>query len=110
MNGRTADIAWSAAQAQTLIPLAHSKNVRVLLCVGGASSSQFPSAITATNRPKFVAGLMNLVKTYGYDGLDLDAASLHVGLSGLLDPGDERFGATVTAIEAELPALRMGQQ
>jgi trehalose-phosphatase len=40
--------------------------------------------------------------TTAYDGLDLDAASLHVGLSGLLDPADERFGATVTAIEAEL--------
>jgi trehalose-phosphatase len=40
--------------------------------------------------------------TTAYDGLDLDAASLHVGLSGLLDPSDDRFQATVTAIEAEL--------
>jgi trehalose 6-phosphate phosphatase len=40
--------------------------------------------------------------TTAYDGTDLDAASLHVGLSGLLDPADERFHATVTAIEAEL--------
>ncbi|MGI5350652.1 trehalose-phosphatase [Streptomyces sp. CA-250714] len=40
--------------------------------------------------------------TTAYDGLDLDAASLHVGLSGLVDPTDERFAATVTAIESEL--------
>jgi trehalose-phosphatase len=40
--------------------------------------------------------------TTAYDGLDLDAASLHVGLSGLIDPADPRFQATVTAIEAEL--------
>ena len=40
--------------------------------------------------------------TTAYDGLDLDAASLHVGLSGLIDPADARFQATVTAIEAEL--------
>ena len=40
--------------------------------------------------------------TTAYDGLDLDAASLHVGLSGLIDPTDARFQATVTAIEAEL--------
>ena len=40
--------------------------------------------------------------TTAYDGLDLDAASLHVGLSGLIDPSDERFAATVTSIEAEL--------
>ncbi|CAL99809.1 trehalose 6-phosphatase [Saccharopolyspora erythraea NRRL 2338] len=40
--------------------------------------------------------------TTAYEGSDLDAASLHVGLSGLIDPSDERFTATVTAIEAEL--------
>jgi trehalose-phosphatase len=40
--------------------------------------------------------------TTAYDGSDLDAASLHVGLAGLLDPADERFQATVDAIEAEL--------
>ncbi len=40
--------------------------------------------------------------TTAYDGTDLDAASLHIGLSGMIDPTDERFQATVTAIEAEL--------
>jgi trehalose 6-phosphate phosphatase len=40
--------------------------------------------------------------TTAYEGSDLDAASLHVGLSGLIDPSDERFSSTVTAIEAEL--------
>ncbi|MGP4019485.1 trehalose-phosphatase [Saccharopolyspora sp. 5N708] len=40
--------------------------------------------------------------TTAYEGSDLDAASLHVGLAGLIDPSDERFQATVTAIESEL--------
>ncbi|WP_034289766.1 trehalose-phosphatase [Amycolatopsis benzoatilytica] len=40
--------------------------------------------------------------TTAYDGTDLDAASLFVGLTGLIDPTDERFQKTVTAIEAEL--------
>lgn len=40
--------------------------------------------------------------TTAYDGTDLDAASLHIGLSGMIDPTDERFQSTVTAIEAEL--------
>ena len=40
--------------------------------------------------------------TTAYDGTDLDAASLFVGLTGLIDPADERFQQTVTAIEAEL--------
>nr|WP_296772847.1 trehalose-phosphatase [Rhodococcus sp. (in: high G+C Gram-positive bacteria)] len=40
--------------------------------------------------------------TAAYDGTDLDAATLHIGLSGLIDPSDPRFAATVTATEAEL--------
>ncbi len=40
--------------------------------------------------------------TAAYDGVDLDAASLFIGLSGLLDPADPRFVATVSATEAVL--------
>ncbi len=40
--------------------------------------------------------------TAAYDGLDLDAAALVVGLSGLLAPDDPRFVATVHAVEAGL--------
>ncbi|SIS17833.1 trehalose-phosphatase [Williamsia sterculiae] len=40
--------------------------------------------------------------TAAYDGTDLDAATLHIGLSGLIDPTDDRFAATVRATEAEL--------
>jgi hypothetical protein len=40
--------------------------------------------------------------TAAYGDSDLDAASLHVGLSGLLDPADPRFQSTVTAVEAGL--------
>lgn len=40
--------------------------------------------------------------TAAYDGTDLDAATLHIGLSGLIDPTDKRFAATVVATEREL--------
>jgi trehalose 6-phosphate phosphatase len=40
--------------------------------------------------------------TAAYGSPDLDAASLHVGLSGMIDPADHRFQATVTAVEAGL--------
>jgi trehalose-phosphatase len=40
--------------------------------------------------------------TTAYDGTDLDAATLLIGMVGLLDPSDHRFHATVTATEAEL--------
>lgn len=40
--------------------------------------------------------------TAAYDGHDLDAAALWVGLSGLLPPDDPRFVATVSAVERGL--------
>lgn len=40
--------------------------------------------------------------TVAYDSPDLDAAVLHIGLSGLLEPTDPRFLDTVTAVEREL--------
>jgi len=44
------------------------------------------------------------VKSYtvAYDSPDLDAAVLHIGLSGLLDVTDPRFYQTVSAVEREL--------
>ena len=40
--------------------------------------------------------------TQAYDTMELDAASLWIGLAGLVPSDDERFLATVTAIESEL--------
>mgnify|MGYP001242790178 CR=1 FL=1 len=40
--------------------------------------------------------------TAAYDGSDIDASVLAVGLYGLVDPGDERFLGTVAAVEREL--------
>ena len=44
--------------------------------------------------------------TAAYDGLDLDAAALQVGLSGLLPADDERFAATVEAVEPRCARVR----
>jgi trehalose-phosphatase len=40
--------------------------------------------------------------TAAYDGADLDAATLIIGLCGLLPPDDPRFAGTVRAVEAKL--------
>ncbi|MCB9855737.1 MAG: trehalose-phosphatase [Phycisphaerales bacterium] len=40
--------------------------------------------------------------TAAYDGEDLDASALAVGISGLLPPDDERFAGTVEAVEKAL--------
>ncbi len=37
-----------------------------------------------------------------YDGNDLDAAALHVGLSGMIAPDDPRFISTIDAVEHDL--------
>ncbi len=40
--------------------------------------------------------------TAAYDGVDLDAAALQIGLCGLLPADDDRFAATVEAVELRL--------
>lgn len=40
--------------------------------------------------------------TSAYDGNDLDAAALFVGLSGMLEPDDARFVTTIDAVNREL--------
>lgn len=40
--------------------------------------------------------------TAAYEGVDLDAATLMVGLTGLVSPDDERFVGTIAAIERHL--------
>ena len=40
--------------------------------------------------------------TAAYDGVDLDAAALQIGICGLLPADDERFAATVEAVELRL--------
>ena len=40
--------------------------------------------------------------TTAYDGTDLDASVLAIGLSGLVEPHDPRFAATVAAVDSSL--------
>ncbi len=40
--------------------------------------------------------------TAAYDGDDLDASVLAIGMWGLIEPSDERFASTVAAVEREL--------
>jgi trehalose 6-phosphate phosphatase len=78
--------------------------VRLAQAYDRAADPAWPGLRDAIAADVLEHGWNNEVQSFttAYDGTDLDAASLHVGLSGLLDPADERFEATVTAIEAEL--------
>lgn len=60
--------------SQGLIPLAHKKNVKVLASVGGwEGSSNFSSAAsTPQNRTRFASTSAQLIRNYGFDGIDID--------------------------------------
>jgi trehalose-phosphatase len=86
--------------------LAVDRALRLGQAYGHPVSPSWPSLRDTIAADVLTRGWNDQVKAFttAYDGTDLDAASLHVGLSGLLDPADDRFQATVTTIEAGLRA------
>ncbi|HEX9007558.1 MAG TPA: glycosyl hydrolase family 18 protein [Bacteroidota bacterium] len=58
----------------TLVPLAHRHGVRVMLSLGGwEDSGDFPEvASTAPLRAAFAHACTDAVRTYGFDGIDID--------------------------------------
>lgn len=58
-----------SADATNLIAAAHANGVKVCLNVWSAPGSSFQNAVTSSS---FVANIMTMVNTYGYDGVDLD--------------------------------------
>jgi chitinase len=59
-----------AADAANMIATAHAHNVKVLIDIW-TGPGDFNGAIT-NNLSGFVANIMNVVNTYGFDGVDLD--------------------------------------
>lgn len=69
----------SPETAKKIIEKAHKHNVKVLIAVGGWSYKDTPLEPTfkeATNSDekiqKFASAIMNMVNTYGFDGVDMD--------------------------------------
>jgi trehalose 6-phosphate phosphatase len=71
---------------------------------GRAPETAWESTAHAIREEVLLEGWDDSAKSYtvAYDSPDLDAAVLHIGLSGLLDVNDQRFLDTVTAVEREL--------
>jgi hypothetical protein len=57
---------------QEAVTEGHKHNVRVLLSIGGDDDNNFAGACSSANRARFVANLVTIMQTYGYDGIDLD--------------------------------------
>ncbi len=84
--------------------VAVDRAIRLAARYGRDADPAWPALRNVIARDVLENGWKEEVKAFttAYDGTDLDAASLHIGLTGLVDPGDERFQATVGAVEAEL--------
>jgi trehalose 6-phosphate phosphatase len=80
--------------------------IRVAERYGVAADPSWPGLRDAIAADVLANGWNETIQSFAaaYQSTDLDAASLHVGLSGLLDPADPRFQATVTAVEVGLRA------
>ncbi|MBI5021931.1 MAG: choice-of-anchor D domain-containing protein [Ignavibacteriales bacterium] len=50
----------------------HSKGKPVILSAGGAGNTSFSTAISATYRSNLVHNFMEAIRTYEYDGIDID--------------------------------------
>jgi chitinase len=74
-NGTLAAI-QNPAKLRSLVSQGHANNVKVLLAVGGwmdGNDSPFETmAAAATTRTAFVTNLINLVRQYNLDGIDID--------------------------------------
>lgn len=64
----------SASLLNELVTLAHASNTKVMLSVGGWSSSNYFSTAVSTydNRVLFVNNIVNFAKQFGVDGVDID--------------------------------------
>jgi len=84
--------------------VAIDRAVRLAEVYGAAIDPQWPELRDTIAADVLKHGWSDQARAFtaAYGSADFDAATLQVGLSGLLDPGDSRFQATVTAVEAEL--------
>jgi chitinase len=97
--------------ASGLIPLAHSHGVDVVLSIGGWDDSDlFPAlASTPETRALFAHSCCDAIRTYGFDGIDIDweypGYPDHKGT-----PADTRnFTSLLSALRDSLDALGIGR-
>ena len=102
------------AKLQTIVSKAHAAGVKVLIAIGGWSDAgnlldpTFETlAGNATSRNRFISAAMNIVNTYGLDGIDIDWEypdagqssnnfdALMTGLSNQLKPAGKLLSAAV---------------
>ncbi len=90
-----------AESAAVIVP-AHGAGCKVLLCVGGAETAPlFRPCLTDAVRPKFVASLVSLAVSRGYDGLDID-------MEPIRDPDAPSYIKFIRELRAAMTAAKPG--
>jgi chitinase len=89
----------TAFNAQALVPAAHAAGKKVVIAVGGwGSDGAFRGATNPANLPTFTSNLVNLMRTRGYDGIDIDWE--------VLAPSDaDQYIAFVTSLRSSLDKI-----
>lgn len=65
--------ASNAAFAQQVVAKAHANNAKVMLSINESSTGNFKNmAASQAGRTNFIADVMNNLRTYGFDGVDID--------------------------------------
>jgi len=90
--------------AAATVAAAHASGVKVLLCIGGARTSEgFKGATSSAQLTTFVNNIVSTVTRYGYDGVDLD-------WEPLTSVDRPAFVAMVNALQARLSTMTPRRQ
>ena len=89
----------NATNASAAVSAAHAAGKKILIVVGGwGTEGAFMSATGSGTRATFVSNLVNLMKSRGYDGIDIDWEPLGSGDAA-------NYSAFVTDLRAALDAV-----
>ncbi len=90
------------AESAGVIGPAHAAGRKVLLCVGGSETAPlFRTALSDAVRPRFIASLVSMAVTRGYDGLDID-------MEPIRDADAPQYEAFIRELRAKMTAARPG--
>lgn len=96
----------NVAELQADIALLQSQNRKVLISIGGATA---PIHLDNTiERNAFISSMMNIINTYGFDGLDIDleGSSLTVSGGSITNPTDSTQIHLIAAMQAIMQQYR----
>ena len=91
----------TVAQSAAVVSLAHNAGTRAILGFGGDAftvGNGWQGATSPANRAQFIASMVTLMQTRGYDGIDINWEELTLG-------DGPQFTAFVTELRAALDAI-----